>query len=394
MSQSKGPGATSPAAFPEGRIALFYLVYFGALGVFLPYWSLYLRDEGHGAEAIGALMAIFVGSKIFGPPLLGWLADRTGRAMPWVRGFALLTVLAFLPVFQVDGFWAMALVMAVFSLFWNAIVPQFDAVTLRHLGARASEYSRLRSWGSLGFILAATALGVLVDDFGSGIVPVAALGLLLAIFALSLSVPDAGAPPSLSVPGSLWGLLCRPVVVAFLGASFLLNASHGSYYAFYTLHLTQFGYSKTVIGMLWSLGVLAEIGLFLVMARLLRAVSVYWLFMVTLGLTALRWLLIGHLADSLVGLLLAQLLHALSFGVAHSVAVDFIHRTFTGRLQGRGQALLSSLSYGLGGAVGLFGSGWVWQHYGPTASFDLAALLALLAVVLMAGRRAAFERRP
>jgi PPP family 3-phenylpropionic acid transporter len=187
--------------------------------------------------------------------------------------------------------------------------------------------------------------------------------------------------PTLHV-GRLRDVLRRPEVAAFLLACFLMQASHGPYYTFYSIYLEANGYSKTLIGMLWAFAVVCEIGVFLVMRRLLQYVALRVVLLMSFALAALRWLLIGHYPESLAVLIVVQVLHAATFGSFHASAIQMVYRFFTGRHQHRGQAIYGSASFGLGGAVGSFYSGHTWATLGPTISFDIAAALAGLAFVV------------
>ena len=372
------------------RIPGYYFAYFATLGIFLPFWPLYLKDEGFDAAAIGFLMGLFGLTKLAGPPLVGWLADHYGHPMRWVRLATLFTLLAFALVFAVQGVWSMALVMVLFTLAWNAAMPQFEAVTLHYLGTRSERYSRVRVWGSVGFVITAFAIGPLLDDWGASVLPWAVLGMFALMLLMALAVPEVQSQPAHADAGlertlraQAWPILRRPEVYLFLAASLLLQASHGSYYAFYSVYLEAHGHSNTLIGALWALGVLAEVGIFMLVHRMLPRFGVLPLMLSVMVLTSVRWLVIGSLPDSVPALVLAQLLHAFSFGVAHAVSVEFIRQHFTHGTQGRGQALLSSIGYGAGGVLGFWLAGLLWQYAGAWPSFLSSALMALLGAVLI-----------
>ena len=118
------------------------------------------------------------------------------------------------------------------------------------------------------------------------------------------------------------------------------------------------------------------------MYRLLPRYGVRTLLLTSLALTTVRWLLIAWFVTNLHIMIVAQVLHAASFGIYHAVAISLIHRFFTGRHQGRGQALYSSLSFGAGGAVGSLYSGYTWVSLGPSLTYSLAALLSAVAFLL------------
>ena len=173
-------------------------------------------------------------------------------------------------------------------------------------------------------------------------------------------------------------VLRQPAVMAFFVACFLNQAAHAPYYGFFSLYLETFGYSREFIGLMWGLGVAVEVGMFAVMHRLLPHFGPRRLLLAALAIAVLRWLLIGHFAADLPVLLLAQTLHAFTFGVFHAASIHLIQQFFPGSLQGRGQALYSSLSFGAGNAAGSLAAGYLWQGWGPAVMFDLAAALAAL----------------
>jgi PPP family 3-phenylpropionic acid transporter len=276
----------------------------------------------------------------------------------------------------------LAMVMLCFSFFWNAALPQFEAITLNHLGVNAHRYSSIRLWGSVGFVAAALLVGTLVQHLTIQIVPAVLLGLFLALWVNSLLVPeDRKAHKSTSHDPFLY-VLRRPAVIALFLVCFLSQASHGPYYAFFSIYLEDLGYSRMSIGGLWDLGVVAEIGMFLLMPRLLLRFAARQLMLLALAFTSLRWLLIGGFADNLALLLFAQTLHALSFGAYHVIAIHLIHRFFSGHHQGRGQALYSSLSFGAGGALGSLAAGYLWTVVGAQGTYFLAAGLSALGFIV------------
>ncbi len=365
------------------RLSGFYFFYFASLGALVPYWSVYLQARGFDAGQIGELVAVLMATKIVAPNVWGWIADHHGRRITIIRLASLAALVVFAGVFWARDYWSMALVIALFSFFWNATLPQFEAVTLNHLGEATHRYPQIRLWGSVGFILAVFALGPLAAGDSVQWLPWVLLALFLAIWLSSLTVPDGdGDRPRRAAGPSLWQVLRRPPVLALLAVCFLNQLSHGPYYTFYSILLQEHGYPGWAVGALWSWGVVAEIGVFLVAGALFSRYSLRGLMVASLSLTALRWLLIAHGVASPGLMILAQSLHAASFGLYHAVAIHLVHRYFPGSLQGRGQALYSSLSFGAGGALGSFLAGRLWEDLGPAWSFDLAALAALAAVLL------------
>jgi PPP family 3-phenylpropionic acid transporter len=368
---------------PYARLSGFYFFYFAILGAFLPYWPLYLQSAGYDPVRIGWIMAILPATKIVSPSLWGWLADRTGRTLRVIRWTAFLSLGSFVAVFGAEDFIRLAAAMAAFTFFWNATLPLFETLTLGHLHGDAGRYSRIRLWGSVGFIATVLAVGEALD----GVLEIACLPQFIALLFLSqwlisLSVPAVRDAPHAEGRGSLAGILKRGEVIAFFLVCLLLQVAHGPYYVFFSVYLESHGFDSGETGALWGLGVVSEIVLFALLQRLFRLVSVRAVFLWSLALSGIRWLLIAWGVDHLALIMLAQILHAASFGSAHAVAIHLVHRYFRGTHHGTGQALYTSLGFGLGGALGSLFAGQFWAAWGPHWVYTAAAGFSLLALLI------------
>jgi PPP family 3-phenylpropionic acid transporter len=375
------------AAVPYWRLSSFYFFYFCLLGGTAPFLALYFHHLGFSSARIGELVAIPMLMRCVAPNLWGWLGDRSGKRLQIVRFGALCTALSFAGIFLGHSYAWLALVMAGHAFFWHAVLPQFEVITLAHLGERTASYSRIRLWGSIGFICTVVGLGRLFDWASLDCYPWALLAIMLGIIGASWWVPNAQpAWHHAEAPaGGFLAQLRRTGVIAFYVCVCLMQLSHGPYYTFITLHLETLGYSRGLIGQLWALGVVAEVLLFLVMPRLLGRFSLRQVLAASFLLAALRWLLLGNLAGHLGVLLFAQLLHAATFGSFHAAAIHFVQRSFQARQQGQGQALYAALA-GSGGALGALYSGYSWSSLGPAWTFAIASLAALGAAVIILTR--------
>ncbi|MDO7897626.1 MFS transporter [Pseudomonas citrulli] len=374
------------AAVPYWRLSSFYLFYFALLGSTAPFLALYFDHLGFNAARIGELVAIPMLMRCVAPNIWGWLGDYTGRRLAIVRFGAVCTLLAFSLIFLDKRYAWLAMVMALHAFFWHAVLPQFEVITLAHLGGQASRYSQIRLWGSIGFIITVVLLGRLFEWLSLDIYPVALVLIMAGIVLASFWVPNAQPLQGPRVTGEGFVRQLRnPGVLAFYLCVGLMQVSHGPYYTFLTLHLEQLGYSRGLIGLLWAVGVVAEVLVFLLMSRILARFSVRRVLLASFLLAALRWLLLGSLAEFVWVLLFAQVLHAATFGSFHAAAIHFVQRSFGPRQQGQGQALYAALA-GTGGALGALYSGYSWSALGASWTFSLASLAAVAAAVIIATR--------
>lgn len=372
-------------ALPYWRLSGFYFFYFALLGAIAPFMALYFDHLGFSAARIGELIAIPMLMRCLAPNLWAWLADRTQQRLAIVRFGAICTLLSFALIFISKSFAWLALIMVLHAFFWHAILAQFEVITLAHLNTQSERYSQLRLWGSVGFMLVVIGFGYLFDRVGLEYYPWAILLVMAGIVLSSFWVPAQPERIESSVAQEpvqrLKKTPVRPIVVFLVGVTLMLF-SHGPYYTFLTLHLIDLGYSRAVIGWLWALGVLAEIGLFVIMPWLLRRVRLKQIILISLLLAALRWWLLAFYADSLLMLLFIQVLHAATFGSFHAAAIHFVQRYFPAHKQGQGQGLYVSFS-GVGGALGALYAGYAWQTLGSSYTFALASAVALLAALIV-----------
>lgn len=360
------------------NFALFFFAYYGYVGVFSPYASLYFADRGLSATQIGILMSLMQVMRIFGPNLWGWVADQSQRRVLVLRLTSIVAALSFCGMFVGQTFLFFFALMVTVNLFTSAQGPISEALMLSSMRGDLTHYGRVRLWGSVGFIVLVTLSGYALDWQGIELMPWIALLMLVMVTSVTFSLHEEPASQHTQQPNSVRELLSRKSVLSFFASTFLMIAAHSSLYVYYSLYLSDIGYSKTVIGLMWSLGVIAEILFFFYQAPLFRRFGVRKLMLFSLAIAVIRFLMIGWGAQSLSVLLFAQVLHAATFGVHHSASVATLQRWFAGPLQARGQALYISISYGLGGTVGGLLLSACWDTFGARWVYVLAAIMSLL----------------
>lgn len=362
------------------RLSGFYFFYYSIVGTFMPYWNLYLQDQGFNYQEIGVLSSIAIVTRFFAPLVWGWVADKSGKRMLLVRLATWMESCVWLAIFIVPNtFQSIALLMLIFSFFQNAILAQFEGVTLFWLGdQKAKLYGKIRKWGSVGFIVGVFVIGALLE-----IVPISMLPILLLIIAslafiwsFTIREPD-GAPTSQKKLEPLLPVLKRPTVAAFFTIEFILLFSHAPFYSFYSNFLKSLNFSTTEIGFLWAMGVFAEIFMFSIASKIFQRFSWRSLVVVCLLVTSIRWMLVALFSHYFVGQLFAQCLHAFSFGLFHLIAMRVIFQNFSAGQQGRGQALYSTM-WGLGVAFGSVLAGHFWKILSGELIFMCASVVVLL----------------
>ncbi len=373
----------SAAIVPYWQLSGFYFTYFALLGALFPYWSLYLESLGFSASEIGLLLAIPMVTKVIAPNVWGWLADHTGKRLQVIRYGSAAAFLSFAIIFIDQNFGMLVLVLGAYSFFWNAVLPQHEVITVGFLERNPEQYGRVRVWGSVGFILTVIGCGSWFQLQGIDNFPIAGAALLVAIWVSSLWIPDNGvSAKKVQTANNFIDECARPVVIAFLIAGCLLQVAHGVYYSFFSIYMESLGFTRTSIGLFWAIGVGAEIITFIFMHHFLLRAGVRAILIFSVVMAVIRWILIGHLAGVTAVLVIAQAMHAFTFGTFHSAAIESVRRLFSPGNQGKGQAIYSAASFGAGGAIGSIAGGYIWE-VNPVFSYDFAALVCLIAALIL-----------
>ncbi|RZG91002.1 MFS transporter [Acinetobacter pittii] len=362
------------------RLSGFYFFYYSIVGTFMPYWNLYLQDQGFNYQEIGVLSSIAIVTRFFAPLVWGWIADKSGKRMLLVRIATWMESCIWLAIFIVPNtFQSVALLMLIFSFFQNAILAQFEGVTLFWLDdQKAKLYGKIRKWGSVGFIVGVFTIGAILEIVHISMLPILLLIIasLAFIWSFTIREPDS-APTSQKHLEPLLPVLKRPTVAAFFAIEFILLFSHAPFYSFYSNFLKSLNFSTTEIGFLWAMGVFAEIFMFSIASKIFQRFSWRSLVIVCLLVTSIRWMLVAVFSHYFIGQLFAQCLHAFSFGLFHLIAMRVIFQNFSAGQQGRGQALYSTM-WGLGVAFGSVLAGHFWKILSGELIFMCASVVVLL----------------
>jgi len=366
-------------------LRLFYLTNFAVLGIYLPYFNLFLEDIGFSGAQIGLVSALMPLSTLIMPAVGGAVADRLGQRRAIILMSTALATAAFAALLQARAFGSVAAVVALFALLRAPALPLVEATAVELAAGGGPPYGRMRAWGSMAFIVAALAGGPLLAGRGDAFAVPLILGLLVLNTASAIRLPaDAPRPAGPPPAGTMRRILMAPGTLLFLAAGALSQAAHGPYYVFYSIHLEKAGYTATSIGLLWGWAVACEVLVMVQMARVLARVPASLVMIGSLLIAALRWWICST-SVSPAAMIAAQAMHAATYAAFHVAAVTHTHRLFGGPLGASGQGIYGAATYGLGNVLGMVLSGWLLETIPLPRLFGWAAWVAIAGAVLLAG---------
>ena len=361
---------------PYGWISQYFLGFFFAYGVYLPFWSLWFKEQGVTPTDIGLLVGLGLATRCVANLVITPRVHKVERLMPALRwlSFAGLIFVGF-HFFTGGNFWLMALATILFNLCCGPIIPLSDAMANYYARLKVLDYGRSRLWGSIAFIAGSTAVGYLVAGFGADMILYTAMaGLLIAwLFAMRMTNPM---PVTLSDQHAerpkLSALLTEKSVLKFLVLVSLIQGSHAAYYGFSAIHWKSAGHSEDVIGYLWSLGVAAEVAVFALSKRIFAGRSLRSLFVIAACGVMLRWGITAG-TTSILALVIVQLLHGVTFAAAHIAAIQYIQNSSENKMVAL-QALYNAIALGAFTALMTVLSGWAYEHWGAFVFWGMAVM--------------------
>ena len=357
--------------------------YFAHIGFFNPYLPLWLKDLGLPLLVISLLASVQSVTRVFAPYAWGALSDHSGERVRLLRYSAAAALVASLGLFVDGGVWWLAAVLLLLFTHTSSMMGLTEAAMSQLVAGDWGLYGRVRLWGSVGFLVTVFAAGAWFEHFGIGHFPGWAVVTLALVLLCTLQLPDLREAPVAHAAARepVAPVLREPAVRWFFAGLLCHVMAHFAIYAFLSLYLDALGYGKAMIGALWALSVVVEIGWFFAQGRLLpRWRMTQWLLLCAVA-TAARMGLTAGWADWLIALAAAQLLHALTFGTHHTVCIALVSHYFPGRLRGRGQALYTVVGYGFGGTLGVLAGGALAARFGFQAMYAGATLLGAAAAL-------------
>ncbi len=359
-----------------------YFIYFGVMGIFLPYFNLYCYHIGFTGFQIGVLSALRSVTLVVFPLLWGLMADRFQTRRPIYILCNIVSTAVWALYLSTTEFWPMLAITVVFGIFYSPIISFLEAFTMDVLGTEKNRYGRIRVWGSVSFIIMVVAVGKATDLFSIDII----IGLILAGSLLQVLIATRvppGAPENKQSSDAVKQVFQKKRMAVFLVCAFLMLVSHGAYYGFFSIHLETLGYHRTFIGIAWAVATTAEIFVMIGSQRIFRRFSLENVLVFSFGVAVLRWTLLFFITAPYV-ILMSQVLHAVTYGTFHMASILYIDRLASDGSKTVGQALNNALTYGLGLMVGFFLNGLLYERFGSFTLFLVSAGVALTGGILLA----------
>ena len=358
-----------------------YFLYFGVMGVFLPYFNLYCYHLKFSGFQIGVLSAIRSIALVLFPLVWGGLADRFHIRRPIYIFCSFISTAIWAFYLYTTDFWAMLLITIFYGVFYSPIISFLEAFTMDVLGTEKKSYGKMRGWGTIAFIMTVLLMGKVIDIYSIEIIIILIFYGSMAQALISIKIPDIQIKKQTSFSSNAKVLLKRPVIV-FLFCAFLMLVSHGTYYGFYSIHLENLGYGKTFIGISWALASIAEIVVMIKSDIIFKRFSTDNVLFFSFMVAVLRWLGLFFTTSPAI-ILFLQILHAVTYGTFHVSSILYIDSLTPDEGKTLGQAVNNAVTYGLGLMVGFFINGFLFETLGTFTLFMVSSFIALVGALLL-----------
>ena len=364
-------------------MGLYYLGFFGVYGVLLPFWALWLKGEGTSTEMIGTMLAFALLARSAGALLLTRNLATTVSLLQAMRRLTLTSIITFAGFYLSNNVYVVFLLVVITNFVFSPLMALGEAMAAKLVRYNNMDYGKTRLWGSIGFMLASALTGVLVESFDHQVILFTIIAGLAALLLLTVT-PVRNLPQDTTTSSkrssSFIAILSRPSFWPFLLITALLQGAHAAYYGFGAVYWQDIGISETYIGYFWSMGVVGEIFFLAVGRRLFANTSMATMFVIaTLG-SIVRWLTLSYAVDVTV-IMLSQLLHGVTFGIAHLAAMRYISENVADEDTMTVQAIYAAIPFSLAIALLTFLSGLFYPDLKENIFILMA--IAVLPVLLL-----------
>jgi PPP family 3-phenylpropionic acid transporter len=367
---------------PKMILAPQYFLYFGVLGIYLPYFNLYCYHLDFSGLQIGILSSIRTLATAVFPLVWGGLADRFLIRRPIYIACSLVSTGIWAFYLLTTDFFLMLAITVFYGIFHAPLISFLESFSMDLLGRQKDQYGRLRAWGSISFILTVVIVGKLIDIYATRIILVLILAGKFLFFLMATRLPHTKPSSGSSLFSASARALLSGRVLVFLTAAYLMLLSHGTYYGFFSIHLESLGFQSTFIGVSWALASAAEILVMVSSRRIFKRFSYESVLVFSFAAAATRWMLL-YWVESGVLIIATQLLHAFTYGSFHVASILYIDELTPNKAKTLGQAVNNAVTYGMGIMSGFLLNGYLFDIIGARPLFVISGALALAGGGLM-----------
>ncbi|MGJ0443422.1 MFS transporter [Paenibacillus polysaccharolyticus] len=362
-------------------LKLYNFFIYGAISIFAGFLQLYLQEIGMTKLEIGSLMAIGPFVSLFANPFWGFWSDKSRNIRIVLMMMMGGTFVLAQGVFYAPSYAWIYVAMIFFYFFQSPLFAQTNSLILGYIDGTGQKFGSFRLWGSLGWALTAVAAGPVIDRFGVSSVSIIFACMIAVAFVFSVLLPRQPiASDTPIVTFRRFGkVMFNPYFMIFIGLGVLVSVPNAMNSTFMSLYIVEMGGDKQMVGWAIFTSSILEVGVFLLLDRLLKrkmSILLGSLILVSL-LFALRWQLMA-LANNPMEVVFIQLMHSVTFGgyfyVGTQLTMLFIPRPY----RSSGQAVYTMAWGGLSGVIaGLFG-GWLFQSFGAEVMYNIGVFFSLI----------------
>ncbi|MEM6050347.1 MFS transporter [Erwinia sp. P7711] len=338
------------------RFGLIYFSMFSFIGIHMPFWPVWLEYKGISPSGIAVLTALSFALKIVFTPVVSKIVDRTGQRREAVIVLACGLFTSIILFSQTDSFIPIMLMTILSFACWSPIMSLAESLATVTAREQKFDYGKVRLWGSVGFMAVAIFSGKLLEHFGEPALLWSICGAAGLLFISSCLLPKVSVSMVKNKDVNTSIFFKSKWFIWFLIATTLIQGSHAAYYTFGSIYWRAEGLSDQIIGLLWGSSMAVEVMVFAFGRSILSRLGPVNVLAIGGAAAAFRWLVIGS-NDNLILLLIAQCLHALSFGACHFAAMQIITDKVDASLSSTAQGIYSAFSMGLGMGVFVLLSG-------------------------------------
>ncbi|MDM8514882.1 MFS transporter [Desulfobacterales bacterium HSG16] len=360
-----------------------YFLYFGMLGIFLPWFNLYCHHIGFSGHEIGIISAVRSVVTVIFPLVWGAVADRFQARRPIYILVNFVSASIWTLYIFTEDFKLMIIITIFYTIFYAPVIAFLEAFAIDVLGQAKKDYGRLRVWGTIAFIIMVAIFGKIIDFFSIKVILFAILAGSFLQAVISLKIPETKVMNTKAFKVET-EFLAKPKTIVFLFCAFLMLVSHGAYYGFFSIHLEEIGCGPVFIGLCWAFGTASEIAIMINSRKIFQRFKIEHILVFSLMTASVRWLILSMSSSPSI-IFLSQLLHAVTYGTFHVGSILYIDTLAPESAKTTGQAINNALTYGLGMMVGFFFTGYLFESMGMFKVFGICSIVALAGGILFFG---------